>query len=124
MAIKTISQFDAAIPALNDKILFEQNGEGKSANIRDLTNAQIHQERMDFTVAVEANTLTTTILDYASFGIDPSKILAWQLTWSNNVSDNPAIMIQYLDDKRLKSIVHKWGAAQNVGFRISLLMRY
>ena len=36
MAIKTISQFDAAMPTPNDKILFEQNGEGKSCNIGDL----------------------------------------------------------------------------------------
>ena len=38
MAIKTISQFDAAIPASDDKILFEQNGEGKSASIEDIVN--------------------------------------------------------------------------------------
>ena len=124
MAIKTISQFDAATPASNDKILFEQNGEGKSANIRDLTNAQIYQERMDFTVAVSANTLITTTLDYASFGIDTSKILAWQLTWSNSVSDTPTVVIQYLNDKRLASIAHKWANAQNVNFKISLLLRY
>lgn len=36
MAIKTISQFDAATPASNDKILFEQNGEGKSASFEDV----------------------------------------------------------------------------------------
>ena len=36
MAIKTISQFDAATPTSNDKILFEQNGEGKSASIEDV----------------------------------------------------------------------------------------
>lgn len=36
MAIKTISQFDAATPASNDKILFEQNGEGKSATLAEL----------------------------------------------------------------------------------------
>ena len=35
MAIKTISQFDAATPTSNDKILFEQNGEGKSTTIGD-----------------------------------------------------------------------------------------
>ncbi len=38
MAIKTISQFDAATPASNDKILFEQNGEGKSATIGSAVN--------------------------------------------------------------------------------------
>ena len=38
MAIKTISQFDAATPASNDKILFEQNGEGKSTTIGDAVN--------------------------------------------------------------------------------------
>lgn len=36
MAIKAISQFDAATPTSNDKILFEQNGEGKSAALADL----------------------------------------------------------------------------------------
>ena len=36
MAIKTISQFDAATPTSNDKILFEQNGEGKSTTLADL----------------------------------------------------------------------------------------
>lgn len=124
MAIKTISQFDAATPSSNDKILFEQNGEGKSANIRNLTNAQIYKKRINFTVAVEANKLTTTVLDYASFGIDTSKILAWQLTWSNSVSDNPAVIIQYLEDKHLKSVVHQWSVAQNVSFKISFLLRY
>ena len=38
MAIKTISQFDAATPTSSDKILFEQNGEGKSTTIRDAVN--------------------------------------------------------------------------------------
>lgn len=38
MAIKTISQFDAATPASNDKILFEQNGEGKSTTIGNAVN--------------------------------------------------------------------------------------
>ena len=36
MAIKAISQFDAATPTSNDKILFEQNGEGKSTTLADL----------------------------------------------------------------------------------------
>lgn len=38
MAIKTISQFDAATPASNDKILFEQNGEGKNCSIGEAVN--------------------------------------------------------------------------------------
>lgn len=38
MAIKTISQFDAATPTSNDKILFEQNGEGKSCSIGEAVN--------------------------------------------------------------------------------------
>lgn len=38
MAIKTISQFDAAVPTDNDYILFEQNGEGKSTTISDAVN--------------------------------------------------------------------------------------
>ena len=124
MAIKTISQFDAATPASNDKILFEQNGEGKSTTIANLTSAQIYQTRMDFAVAVSANTLITTTLDYESFGIDPTKVLAWQFTWSNSVSDVPTVIIQYLDDKHLKSVVHKWANAQTVNFKISLLLRY
>ena len=124
MAIKTISQFDAATPASNDKILFEQNGEGKSTTIKNLTSAQTYQARVDFTVAVSANTNYTTTLDYASFGIDPTKVLAWTVTWSNSVSDVPTAVIQYLDSNHLKSIVHKWANAQNVNFRISLLLRY
>ena len=38
MAIKAISQFDAATPTSNDKILFEQNGEGKSTTIGNAVN--------------------------------------------------------------------------------------
>ena len=38
MAIKTISQFPSGIPTNNDYILFEQNGEGKSATIGDAVN--------------------------------------------------------------------------------------
>lgn len=124
MAVKKISQFTAGTPTASDKILFEQSGAGKSANIGDLTKAQIYQARMDFTVAVTANTQITTTLDYASFGIDTSKILAWQLTWSNSVTDTPIVIIQYLDAKYLKSVVHKWASAQNVSFKISLLLRY
>ena len=37
MAIKAISQFDAATPNGNDYILFEQNGEGKSAKFSDFS---------------------------------------------------------------------------------------
>ena len=39
MAIKAISQFDAATPTSNDKILFEQNGDGKSCSIGEAVNA-------------------------------------------------------------------------------------
>ena len=38
MAIKTISQFPPGTPTDNDYILFEQNGEGKSATIGDAVN--------------------------------------------------------------------------------------
>ena len=38
MAIKAISQFDAATPTSNDKILFEQNGDGKSTTIGNAVN--------------------------------------------------------------------------------------
>lgn len=122
--VKKISDFPNVTPTASDKILVENGGTGKSANIRDLTNAQIYQARMDFTVAVSANDLQTTTLDYNSFGIDPTKVLTWNLTWSNSVSDIPAVIIQYLDDKHLKSIVHKWANTQNVNFKISLLLRY
>ena len=37
MAIKTISQFPSGVPADNDYILFEQNGEGKSAKFSDFS---------------------------------------------------------------------------------------
>ena len=37
MAIKTISQFPSGIPTNNDYILFEQNGEGKSAKFSDFS---------------------------------------------------------------------------------------
>ena len=37
MAIKAISQFDAAMPTDDDYILFEQNGEGKSAKFGDFS---------------------------------------------------------------------------------------
>ena len=39
MAIKAISQFDAATPTSNDKILFEQNGEGKSTTFYAVSKA-------------------------------------------------------------------------------------
>ena len=38
MAIKAISQCDAATPTSNDKILFEQNGDGKSTTIGNAVN--------------------------------------------------------------------------------------
>lgn len=38
MAIKTISQFPSSVPAKNDYILFEQNGEGKHTTIGDAVN--------------------------------------------------------------------------------------
>ena len=47
MAIKTISQFDAATPASNDKILFEQNGEGKSATLAELPIPTKVQSKLD-----------------------------------------------------------------------------
>lgn len=122
--VNKISDFPNVTPTANDKILVENGGTGKSTTIKNLTSAQIYQIRMDFTVAVTVNTLITTTLDYASFGIDPYKILAWQLTWSNSVSDIPTVIIQYLDDKHLKSVVHKWANTQNVSFKICLLMRY
>ena len=57
MAIKTISQFDAATPASNDKILFEQNGEGKSTTLADLPVSTKTQAALDAKVNT-ANVLT------------------------------------------------------------------
>lgn len=57
MAIKTISQFDAATPASNDKILFEQNGEGKSATLAELPISTKTQTALDTKVNT-ANVLT------------------------------------------------------------------
>ena len=122
--VKKISDFPSVTPTANDKLLVENGGTGKSTTIANLTSAQIYQVRMDFTVVVSANTLTTTILDYNSFGINPTKVLGWSVAWSNSVSDTPIDVIQYVQDKHLKSIVHKWNNAQNVNFKIVLLLRY
>ena len=47
MAIKAISQFDAATPTSNDKILFEQNGEGKSATFGDVSEVmKVNMDRL------------------------------------------------------------------------------
>lgn len=54
MAIKAISQFDAATPTSNDKILFEQNGEGKSAILEDLP------------ISIKTQTALNTKLDTAN----------------------------------------------------------
>ena len=47
MAIKTISQFPSGIPADNDYILFEQNGEGKSAPLESLPIPTSVQNKLD-----------------------------------------------------------------------------
>ena len=47
MAIKAISQFDAATPTSSDKILFEQNGEGKSTALADLPISTKTQAALD-----------------------------------------------------------------------------
>ena len=57
MAIKTISQFDAATPTSNDKILFEQNGEGKSTTLADLPVSTKTQTALNTKVNT-ANVLT------------------------------------------------------------------
>lgn len=57
MAIKTISQFEAATPTSNDKILFEQNGEGKSAILEDLPISTKTQTALDAKVNI-SNVLT------------------------------------------------------------------
>ena len=71
MAIKTISQFDAAMPTPNDKILFEQNGEGKSCNIGDLginmnllwTNSAIRGEFPAQNIALDLTQYKCIIVD-------------------------------------------------------------
>lgn len=57
MAIKAISQFDAATPTSNDKILFEQNGEGKSTTLASLPISTKAQAALDAKVNT-ANVLT------------------------------------------------------------------
>ena len=57
MAIKAISQFDAATPTSNDKILFEQNGEGKSTALSDLPVSRKTQDALNTKVNT-ANVLT------------------------------------------------------------------
>ena len=57
MAIKAISQFDAATPTSNDKILFEQNGEGKSTTLANLPISTKTQTALDTKVNT-ANVLT------------------------------------------------------------------
>ena len=57
MAIKAISQFDAATPTSNDKILFEQNGEGKSATLAELPIPTKVQGKLDTKVNT-SNVLT------------------------------------------------------------------
>lgn len=47
MAIKTISQFPSGIPADNDYILFEQNGEGKSTTLASLPVPTSVQSKLD-----------------------------------------------------------------------------
>ena len=47
MAIKTISQFPPGTPTDNDYILFEQNGEGKSAPLESLPIPTSVQNKLD-----------------------------------------------------------------------------
>ena len=47
MAIKTISQFEPATPTANDKILFEQNGEGRSTTLASLPVPASVQDKLD-----------------------------------------------------------------------------
>ena len=71
MAIKAISQFDAAIPTPSDKILFEQNGEGKSCNIGDLginmdllwTNSALYSEFPAQNIALDLTQYKCIIVD-------------------------------------------------------------
>ena len=61
MAIKTISQFDAATPASNDKILFEQNGEGKSATLADLPVSTKTQATIQSALSSQLDVLNTKV---------------------------------------------------------------
>ena len=61
MAIKTISQFDAATPTSDDKILFEQNGEGKSATLADLPVSTKTQATIQSALSSQLDVLNTKV---------------------------------------------------------------
>ena len=77
MAIKAISQFDAAIPTSNDKILFEQNGEGKSCNIGDAVNtcSLTYEEIMATTTNLSGKIASASVLKTLSDNLSGFAVL-------------------------------------------------
>lgn len=81
MAIKTISQFDAAMPTSNDKILFEQNGEGKSTTIGNAVNTcSLTLEEFQATTDLTGKVASASVLK----GIGIKKIYKFKVPLSHN----------------------------------------
>ena len=121
---KKISEFASGTPTTEDKILFEQNGEAKSTTITSMLSTQIYTKVLKLSMAVIANAGDQTTIDYSSFGVTPSNILAWNLTWSNSKEDQPTRLVRYTDDKPyLVSIDHVWSVSQTVTFTLVLLLK-
>ena len=77
MAIKTISQFDTATPTSSDKILFEQNGEGKSCNIGDAVNtcSLTYEEIMATTTNLSGKIASASVLKTLSDNLSGFTVL-------------------------------------------------
>lgn len=82
MAIKTISQFDAATPASNDKILFEQNGEGKSATIGNAVNTC----SLSYEEIMASTDLSGKIASASALKTTADKIQIYRFSLPNNMS--------------------------------------
>lgn len=80
MAIKAISQFDAATPTPNDKILIEQNGDGKSATIGNAVNTC----SLTYEEIVASTDLTGKIASAGAL----KKITIKEKAFSNNTTDS------------------------------------
>lgn len=76
MAIKTISQFDAATPASNDKILFEQNGEGKSTTIGNAVNTcSLTYEEIMASTDLSGKVASASVLKTLSYNLSGFSVL-------------------------------------------------
>lgn len=73
MAIKTISQFPSSVPANNDYILFEQNGEGKSAKFSDFSLS--YEEIMASTDDLSGKVASASVLRTLSDNLNGFSIL-------------------------------------------------